>query len=117
MSWTDDKQARMNHLRNQDLAGLLTEADQAELGALMAEVEAEESQVLTPALQRLRTEVGELEREIATVQTQNQESARLLARQQALAEDGRRFLAEFERRRTSILDGLARLTRRLVPIT
>lgn len=117
MSWTDNKQARMNHLRNQELLGLLTEAEQAELRGLMAEVEAEEALVLTPALQRLRTEAGELERELAMVQAQNQESARLLARQQALAEDGRRFLAEFERRRISILDGLARLTRGLVPTT
>jgi hypothetical protein len=83
MSWTNNSQARLNHLRNRELAGTLTEPEQVELAALMAEVEAEEARSLAPAMQRLRAEVHELEREIATVQGENEESARLLARQQA----------------------------------
>lgn len=117
MSWTDINQARLNHLRNLELTGVLSEVEQAELAALMAKVEADEVRVLAPALQRLRSEVREMEGEIATVQAQNQENARLLARQQTLAEDGRRFLAEFERRRASILDGLARLAGAPLPTT
>jgi hypothetical protein len=75
----------------------------------MAQVEAEEAQVLAPAMGRLRAEVGELERELGAVQGENEDLARLLAQQQSLAADARRFLAEFEQRRTAILDAFARL--------
>jgi hypothetical protein len=68
MSWTNDSQARLNRLRDRELAGTLTEPEQVELAALMAEVEAEEAGSLAPAMQRLRAEVHQLEREIATVQ-------------------------------------------------
>jgi chromosome segregation ATPase len=108
MSWTKDSQARLNSLRDKDLAGALTEPEHVELAALMAQVEAEEALTLAPAMNRLRAEVGELEGELNAVQGENEELARLLAQQQTLVADGRRFLAEFEQRRASILDALAR---------
>ncbi len=117
MSWTNDSQARLNYLRNQELVGTLTEPELVDLAALMAEVEAEEVRVLAPAVERLRAEVHGLEREIAGVQDANEEIARLLARQQALAADGQRFLAEFDQRRASILDGFARLASTSSPTT
>lgn len=109
MSWTNETQTRLNRLRNQELTGTLTELERAELAALMTEVETEEVEALAPAMLRLRTELQALEREVATVQDANEESARLVARQQALAADGRRFVAEFEQRRAAINQGLARL--------
>jgi hypothetical protein len=108
MSWTNDSQARLDRLRNKELAGTLTEPEQVELATLMAQVEAEEAQVLAPAMDRLRAKVGELDQELYTLQGKNEELARLLAQQQNLAADARRFLAEFEQRRAHILDALAR---------
>ena len=109
MSWTKNNQARLNRLRDRELAGTLTEPEQVELAALMTQVEAEEAHALAPAMDRLRAEVSELEHDLGALQGENEELARLLAQQQALAADARRFLAEFEQRRASILDGLARL--------
>lgn len=83
MSWTKDSQARLDHLRGKELAGSLTEPEQAELEALMAEVEAEEAKVLAPAMARLRAEVGERELELQRIESRNEELARLLAQQQA----------------------------------
>jgi septal ring factor EnvC (AmiA/AmiB activator) len=117
MSWTKDSQARLDRLRNKELAGTLTEPEQAELAVLMAQVEAEEAQVLAPAMHRLRAEVGELEHELDTVQGENEELARLLAQQQTLAADARHFLAEFEQRRAAIVDALARFTGSPLPTT
>jgi hypothetical protein len=117
MSWTKDSQARLDRLRGNELAGTLTEPEKVELAALMAQVEAEEAQALAPAMNRLRAEVGELGRELDSVQGENEELARLLAQQQALAADARRFLAEFEQRRASILDALARFTGDPLPTT
>jgi hypothetical protein len=117
MNWTKDSQARLDSLRQKELAGTLTEPEQAELADLMAQVEADEARALAPAMHRLRGEVGDLERELGVVQGENEELARLLAQQQALAADARRFLAEFEQRRASILDGLARFAGVPVPTT
>jgi hypothetical protein len=109
MTWTKDNQARLDHLRDKELAGTLMPPEQVELATLMAQVEAEEVQVLAVSMNRLRATVGELKQELDTVQGDNEELARLLAQQQALAADARRFLAEFEQRRASIVDGLSRL--------
>ena len=108
MSWTKDSQARLDRLQNRELDGTLTESEQVELAALVAQVEAEEAQALTPAMNRLRAEVAEQEREIGTLQEESEELARLLAQQQSLAADARRFLAEFDQRRAAILVALAR---------
>ena len=54
MSWTKENQARLDHLRDRELAGTLTEPERVELAALMAEIEAGEVQALAPAMNRLR---------------------------------------------------------------
>jgi len=41
---------------------------------------------------------------------ENEELARLLAQQQSLAADARRFLVEFDQRRAAILGALARVS-------
>ncbi len=107
-SWTNDSQARLDRLRGRELAGALTEAECVELAALMAQVEAEEADALAPAMDRLRAEVVAQEHELAALQGENEELARLLAQQQSLAADARRFLAEFDERRAAILGALAR---------
>ena len=108
MNWTKDSQARLDRLRDKELAGTLTESDQVELAALIARVEAEEAHSLAPAIGRLRTEVEQHEQELHTLQGENEERARLLAQQQSLVADARRFLADFDQRRASILGALAR---------
>ncbi|XYH95535.1 hypothetical protein ACMHYB_48300 [Sorangium sp. So ce1128] len=109
MSWTRDDQSKLDRLRGKELAGTLTEPEQAELAALMARVEAEEAALLAPEMARLRTETGDLAAELARVEGENEQLAQLMAQQHALVADTRRFLEEFDRRRASILDGLARV--------
>jgi len=55
--------------------------------------------------------------EVRGVESRNEELARLVAQQQQLAADARRFLAEFDQRRTSILDALARMAGDPLPAT
>jgi len=98
MSWTKDNQTRLDALRGKELAGTLTEPEQAELSALIAQVEADEAQALAPAMQHLRAEVADLERDIGAVQGENEALARLLAQQETLAADARRFLEKVDER-------------------
>lgn len=109
MSWTKDDQIRLDLLRGKELAGTLAEPEHAELAALMARVEAEEVEALAPEMARLRSEVGEMADELGRIESENEELARLMGQQQTLVADARRFLDEFDRRRASILDGLARV--------
>jgi hypothetical protein len=115
MSWTKEDQSKLDHLRGKELAGTLAEPEQEELAALMARVEAEEAAVLAPAMARLRAEAGDLTAELGRVEGENEQMAQLMAQQQALVADTRRFLEEFDRRRASILDGLARIARGPLP--
>jgi hypothetical protein len=109
MSWTKDDQTKLDLLRAKELAGTLTEPEHAELAALMARVEAEEVAALAPEMARLRAEAGAMANELGRIEGENEELARLMAQQQILIADARRFLDEFDRRRASILDGLARV--------
>ncbi|AGP33217.1 hypothetical protein SCE1572_01085 [Sorangium cellulosum So0157-2] len=109
MSWTKDDQSRLDRLRDKELSGTLTEPEQAELAALMARIEAEEAALLAPEMARLRAEAGDVAAELARVESENEQLAQLMAQQQALVADTRRFLEEFDRRRASILDGFARI--------
>ena len=109
MTWAKDDQTKLDILRAKELAGTLTEPEHAELAGLMARVEAEEAAVLAPEMARLRAEVGEVANELGRIEGENEELARLMGQQQTLVADARRFLDEFDRRRASILDGLARV--------
>jgi DNA repair exonuclease SbcCD ATPase subunit len=108
---------KLDRLREKERAGALTAAEQPELAALMAEVEAEEAQALAPAMTRLRDDVEALAQEVRGVESRNEELARLLAQQQQLAADAHRFLAEFDQRRATILDALARVAGGPLPAT
>jgi hypothetical protein len=84
MNWTKDNQIQLDGLRQKELAGTLTEPEQVELAGLMAQVEADEARALAPAMDRLRADIGESERELSAVQSKNEELAHLLAQQEAL---------------------------------
>lgn len=115
MSWTKDDQTRLDLLRGKELAGTLSEPERVELAALMARVEAEQALALAPEMARLRAELGERANELGKIESENDELARLMAQQETLVADARRFLDEFDRRQTSILDGLARIAGRPLP--
>lgn len=109
MSWTNDDQANLNLLRGKELAGTLTDVEERELAKLMARVEDEEAAALAPEMKRLRDDVAAMPDKIRQVEVENEELARLMAQQQALVADAAKFLGEFDRRRATILDGLARI--------
>jgi hypothetical protein len=98
MSWTREKQARLDLLRERELTGALPSAEQDELGSLVAEIEADEAATLAPAMAKQREEIGALQRQTQAVQAENEELAKLLAQQERLAADVRRLLADFDRR-------------------
>ena len=106
--WTEEKQHRMDELRAKKFAGTLAAEEQQELEKFFAELEAEEAELLRPAMDRLDTEIKARRKELAILQAEKAareillvKRAALLARTQELvaqiqAED-RALQAEYER--------------------
>jgi len=83
--WTDEKRQRFRYL--QELPEPRTAADQAELDALIRDVEAAEAVYLSAATQRMRSEREETERRVRVLES-------LAARRLALAERLEKALAD-----------------------
>jgi len=66
VSWTKENQARWDHLRAGELAGVLGEPEQAELAAFRDQIEAEGVDLLAPAMNSLRAELCMLEGELGS---------------------------------------------------
>ena len=92
------KSRRFQVLRGRELAGDLTEAEQAELAGLIRELEEGEAALLAPALQRLRQENVGLELEAARLARQQQELATLLARKEAYLAEAEQALLDLSQR-------------------
>jgi hypothetical protein len=58
-----DRQQRLDALRLREAQGILTEAERAELEALFAALDAEETEAMRPALERMQGHQAELQRE------------------------------------------------------
>lgn len=63
--WTDEKQRLLDSLREKEFAGTLTADEQRQLDLLFAEIEAEEEEMLRPAMERYDQRIAELQSECA----------------------------------------------------
>jgi hypothetical protein len=92
--------SRFQELRQRQDAGLLTEAEQAELAQLTEEIEATEGRYLGPATERMR-------REREAIEKQNRSLENLARRKEALLQRLQAFLAESATERRAIERELA----------
>ncbi|MDQ3814801.1 MAG: hypothetical protein M3347_12735 [Armatimonadota bacterium] len=98
----EQKRERFQTLRERELEGALTPAEQTELSLLIQEIENAEAAYLGPATERLRREREQLE-------AQNHALEDLVRRKQALAERLRTVLEESAAERHTIDKELARI--------
>jgi hypothetical protein len=98
--WDEGKGQRFQQLRQQDLLGLLTEGEQAELASLRQELESVEAAYLAPATQRLRQQ-----RE--SIEIQNSRLEALIRRKESLAQRLGDFLQDARAERDAIEGELA----------
>ena len=90
MDWNDKQQARFDELRQRELAGSLTPAEQSELDTLIARLTQAADEVLSPAVARLQIEQAELQERLQRRQHENEELAKLLHQQEQLVTESRR---------------------------
>ncbi|MGE0825234.1 MAG: hypothetical protein AB7G75_16460 [Candidatus Binatia bacterium] len=103
-------QSRFDQLRTSELAGTLSTQEEAELAQLTAMLESEETQRLAPTFARLRIEHAVLQEKLQTLQTDNEELAKLLHQQEQLVADARRWLTQFEQRHLLIRQAYTKIT-------
>jgi hypothetical protein len=110
MSWNAQMQARFDQLRASELTGTLAAEEEAELAKLVEMLESEEAQRLTPTFARVRAEQAMLREKLKSLQTGNEELAKLLHQQEQLVADVQRWLAQFEQRHLLIQQAYIKIT-------
>jgi methylthioribose-1-phosphate isomerase len=108
--WSADQQRRLDVLNARQLAGTLDAAERRELTRLVAEVEAEESARLAPAIAQAQHEQVVLRRKVRQSQTDDEQLAALVAQQEQILADARHTLKDLQRRRQMIRDAYLRVT-------
>jgi len=107
--WNQDQSRRLDELRLEEARRALTEAEQAELGRLLAELDAEEAQALRPALDRLAQEASALRAETARVEARARELEGVVAQQESLLAEVRAYAERVRLRRAALADEFRRL--------
>lgn len=81
--WTEEKQRQLNALREKEFAGTLTADEQEQLDLLFAEIDAEEEEMLRPAMERMDAEIEAGLKELARLQAENAARETLQAKRSA----------------------------------
>lgn len=102
--WDDEKQARLDALRDAQLAGTLDDAGQAELDSLIELLEAEERERLEPALARIRQEQAALRQQVQESEATNEQLSSLAEQQERWLADAGEQLRDLRRRHQEIQD-------------
>jgi ribonuclease HI len=109
MNWDDATTIRFTELRQRDLAGLLDDAERAELAALITGLEQAEEKQLANASRKMQAEQASLSLQLRNLRQENQELAKLQTQLELLVADARQWLAELERRHLVIQQTYSRL--------
>jgi len=115
MAWDAETQRRFDSLRERQLNGELRAAEQHELDALLAALDAEEASYLAPAIARRDQELHQAEAQLAALQIRNEELAALARQHEQLLSEAASWLEQFDQRRIVLQDRYARLTGEPLP--
>lgn len=110
MNWDAKIEARLGELRLRELAGELSEDEHAELATLLSVIEADEIKLLEQTIIKMSAEQEALRKKLRKLQNDNIDLATLLAQQEQLIADTRKWLAEFESRHLLIRQSYKQLT-------
>jgi hypothetical protein len=96
--WGEAKQQELDELSRREARQTLTAVEQHRLDALLQQVDQEEWVTLSPTIQRLREEQGELAAALDMAQGHNADLAAVAARYAALLDHARNRVSELNRR-------------------
>ena len=109
MRWSDDKAARFQALREQEARGEISPAERAELGTLLAALDADEADALASAQQRLSAEAEAMAKETASLDTKARELSRIAKEEERLLSDARANLERLRQRSAALAEDYLRV--------
>jgi chromosome segregation ATPase len=115
MVWDTETQRRFNSLRERQLSGELSAAEQHELDELLAVLDAEEASYLAPAIAHMDEELHRADAQLAALQIRNEELAALARQHEQLLSEAASWLEQFDQRRIVLQNRYARLAGEPLP--
>lgn len=112
MKWTEQKSERFQVLRHAEAHHTLSTADKAELEALLAQLDANESEALQPALRRMDAECAAMSTEKSNLDAQATELARIAIEEERLSTEARAYLEQLRQRSAVLAEDYRRATGR-----
>lgn len=114
--WNNEKSRRFQALRASEAQGALTAAERAELDLLLADLDADETDALRPAVEWSLARTGELAAENARLEAQADALARIVAEHEGLLADATAYLQKLRDKSDALAEDYRRLMGRdLVP--
>jgi chromosome segregation ATPase len=108
--WDLTRQQRLDHLRDAQAAGTLTETEGAELRSLVEERCSSEATALEAATRQAEERDRELAEQLQQVESQNRELQSLIQEQQAYLAEVEATIARMEERRRAWRERYAKVT-------
>src|SRR5687768_6995826 len=105
-----DRQQRLDALRLREAQGTLSEAERAELEALFAKMDAEETEALRPALERTQRHRSNLQQEKEQLSGKAAQLERVVQEKEQLLSEARSFLDRLCTRRAALASEFQRIT-------
>jgi hypothetical protein len=92
--WTEEKQQQFNALRDKEFADALTDKEQQQLEAFFAKLDAEEAEMLRPALERMAQETQQRKAELNRLQRKYALQKKLYLLKERLLQRGKILLQQ-----------------------
>jgi hypothetical protein len=116
MRWSDQKAARFQELRRAEARGELLAAERAELDGLLADLDADEADVLRPAIERMHVQAAAMAKETEALDAKARELQRIAEEEERLLNDARAYLERLRERSAALAEDYLRVMgRELVP--
>ncbi len=100
--WDEEKQRRFDVLREREASETLGTDEQAELDAMLAELDAEEAAAMQPALERAQERIEALSAELTEARKRQAELARIAEEQERLLAEARSYAERLRTRRAAL---------------
>lgn len=94
--WNEEQQHLFDGLREKEFAGTLTDEEQKQLEKFFEELDAEEAELLRPAMERYDRKIAAGQQTLAALRVENELLETIVARRKALLARAKEIVAQFQ---------------------
>jgi hypothetical protein len=107
--WNEEKSRHFQVLRAAEARGTLTDPERDELSRLLEDLDADEADVLRPAMEQAAARAGDLAASMAQLEAQADALARIVAEQEGLLADATAYLQKLREKSAALAEDYRRL--------